>query len=246
MSKVLAFFVCFGIVVIFAMIITAIGIEADSLGVMWQLLIGALAFYSLPIVWKKIVSNEKNIKIDKQKVEISSEDENYSRYKKTLRRNYNISNEYFKKASEEIDNGNLNQGLWIKACLLFPSNNEMQKNEYILRRALSFKKKDTKIKSLRCFIALLSLVLLFFSMALTSNLFCSILPLGPDEAGALWISLIIHIIVYIFLFKKFLKRRDEKPLKKYLKILILAFILVFSIELVALFLFYSESFELGL
>ena len=65
MRKVLASLVCFGFVMIFFVILAAIGLEADSLGVIWHTLIAFFIYCTVPVIWKKIMKNEKPKKTDK-------------------------------------------------------------------------------------------------------------------------------------------------------------------------------------
>ena len=65
MRKVLASFVCIGFVFIFFIILAAIGIEADSLGIIWHSLIALFIVSTVPVIWKKIIKNEKPKKTDK-------------------------------------------------------------------------------------------------------------------------------------------------------------------------------------
>ncbi len=123
MRKVLASFICFGFIFIFAAILVSIGIEADSLGVFGQLLIGAFVVYTIPVIWKKIMKNEKPKKIDKQEVKCFSEND-----------------EYFGIAQAELDNQTYDKNLWTKAFVQYPENENLQKSEYIKLRVENLEK----------------------------------------------------------------------------------------------------------
>ena len=65
MKKIVASLVCFGFVIIFFAILAAIGLEADSLGIIWNMLIAGFIVSTVPVIWKKIMKNEKPKKTDK-------------------------------------------------------------------------------------------------------------------------------------------------------------------------------------
>ena len=54
MKKIVASLVCFGFVIIFFAILAAIGLEADSLGIIWNMLIAGFIVSTVPVIWNTL------------------------------------------------------------------------------------------------------------------------------------------------------------------------------------------------